>query len=97
MEHALEGQDWLVGNRFSMADVALAPYVNRLSILSMDAIWRNRRLPRVDDWFARIKARAGFRIAFDDWMPEDLADEMRANGQKAWPEIEAMLGLPATA
>jgi glutathione S-transferase len=97
MEHALEGQDWLVGNRFSMADVALAPYLNRLSILSMDAIWRNGRLPRVDDWFVRVRARASFEVAFDDWMPEELADEMRANGRKAWPEVAAMLDLPATA
>jgi glutathione S-transferase len=93
MDHVLEGRDWLVGNRFSMADVAMAPYVNRLSMLSMDAIWTNGRLRRVENWFARIKARASFKIAFDEWMPEDLAAEMRANGRNAWPEIEAMLNL----
>lgn len=97
MNRKLEGQDWLVGNRFSMADVSLAPYVNRLSILSMDAIWQHGRLSRVDDWFARIKARASFKAAFDEWMPEDLAAEMRANGRNAWPAIEAMLDLQAPA
>ena len=35
MERALASSEWLVGERFSMADVAMAPYVNRLAALSM--------------------------------------------------------------
>jgi glutathione S-transferase len=93
MDRDLEGRDWLVGECFSMADVAMAPYVYRLAILSMDAIWRDGRLTRVNDWFTRIQARPAFTKAFDRWMPKDLAAEMRANGRKAWPEVEAMLDL----
>jgi len=46
MERALASSEWLVGERFSMADVALAPYLNRLAALSMEGIWRNGRFPR---------------------------------------------------
>jgi len=35
MEQALADSEWLVGGRFSMADVAMAPYVNRLAALAM--------------------------------------------------------------
>jgi len=97
MDRELKQQDWLAGDRFSMADVALAPYVNRLAVLSMDSIWRDGRLSRVDDWFARIKARPSFKNAFEDWMPKELGAEMFANGQKAWPEIEEMLDSRAQA
>jgi glutathione S-transferase len=91
MERALNRSDWLVGDRFSMADVAMAPYVNRLAVLAMDSLWSGGRMQRLDDWFARIKARPSFVAAFEAWMPEELAAEMRVNGLNAWPAIEAML------
>jgi glutathione S-transferase len=93
MEEALHGSQWLVGNRFSMADVAMAPYVNRLAALAMDALWEQGRLPRVADWFARVRERPTFAAAFFRWLPDELAREMRANGDRSWPEIRALLGL----
>lgn len=93
MEHDLKGRDWLVGDRFSMADVAMAPYVNRLAVLAMDSLWRDGQKPAIDDWFSRVKARPAFAEAFEKWMPAELAAEMHANGRKAWPDIEAILGL----
>jgi len=93
MEQALEGRVWLVGDSLTMADVAMAPYLNRLAVLAMDAIWRDGRLSRVEAWFARIRQRPAFSAAFERWMPEDLAAEMTANGQRAAPEIESLLGL----
>jgi len=93
MERELKDHDWLVGDAFSMADIAMAPYLYRLAVLSMDAIWRNGRLQRVDDWFVRIRARSSFVSAFEQWMPQDLAAEMRANGERSWPEIAAILSL----
>ena len=93
MERVLEGRDWLVGESFSLADIAMAPYLYRLAVLSMDSIWRERGLRHVDEWFARIRLRPSFTAAFERWMPEDLAAEMAANGQRARPEVEAILGL----
>jgi glutathione S-transferase len=92
MEVALSGHEFLVGDTFSMADMALAPYVNRLAALSMDRIWSGGRMARVDDWFSRIRARPAFAAAFERWMPETLAAEMAANGKRAWPEIAELLG-----
>lgn len=91
MEAALSEDDWLVGNRFSMADIALAPYVYRLAGLAMDALWRFGRLPRVERWYERIHARPTFAAAVPGWMPPELAEEMLENGRKSWPEIGAML------
>jgi ganglioside-induced differentiation-associated protein 1 len=93
MEHALAAGDWLVGGRFSMADIAMAPYVNRLDALAMAGLWRGGRLPRVERWFERVRARPTFRPAFVDWLPKALGEEMRANGEASWPEVKALLGL----
>jgi glutathione S-transferase len=51
MEATLVDSDWLVGTNFTMADIAITPYVNRISALSMEDLWRKGRLPRVERWF----------------------------------------------
>jgi ganglioside-induced differentiation-associated protein 1 len=95
VEEALADSPWLVGSTFSMADIAMPPYVNRLSTLSMEGLWSNGRLPRVENWFERVKERPTFKPAFIDWMPSDLSEEMRSNGDKSWPQIKARQGLRA--
>jgi ganglioside-induced differentiation-associated protein 1 len=91
MEDALSDNEWLVGEEFSMADIALAPYVNRLAALAMDELWRDGRLPNVERWFAQLQRRPTFKPAFVDWMPDELAQEMFSNGKKSWLEIKAIV------
>jgi len=93
MERALRNSPWLVGASFSMADIAMAPYVNRLAVLAMEGLWENGRLPGVADWFSRVRRRPEFEAAFIRWMPEDLAREMRTNGERSWPAVRALLGV----
>ena len=92
MEDALkDGNDWLVGNRFSIADISLAPYVNRLAMMSMHGMWKNGRLPNVDGWFARMQALPNFQSCLIDWVPEDLKTDLRENGSRSWPEVARIL------
>lgn len=89
---ALKGlRRWLVENQFSMADIAMTPYANRLAALSLEGLWANGRLPRVKAWFRRIRARPTFEPAFIKWMPGELAAEMRENGRQSWPTIRRLL------
>ncbi len=91
MEDALADGRWLVADRFSMADIAMAPYLYRLDALSMSRLWSHGRLPRVERWFERIGERPTFEAALASWMPAGVAEEMRANGRRSWPDVEAML------
>jgi glutathione S-transferase len=93
MEDALRSSEWLAGAAFSMADIAMAPYVNRLAALAMAGLWQGGRLPCVERWFARVRARPTFGPAFVEWLPPALADEMRANGERSWPQIRALLAI----
>jgi glutathione S-transferase len=93
MEQALGDSNWLIENRFSMADIAMTPYVNRIAALSMQGMWANGRLPRVESWFERVRARPTFHAAFEQWMPPALAAEMRENGLKSWPRIRELLAI----
>jgi glutathione S-transferase len=93
MELALAGSDWLVGEQLTIADIAMAPYVNRLAALAMERLWERGRLPRVEGWFDRVRARPTFRPAFVEWLPAALAQEMRANGERSWPAVSGLLGV----
>lgn len=90
MEDALRDHDWLVGNAFSLADVGLAPYVNRLDMLGMSEMWTRNR-PRVTEWFARIQSRSSFRPSFFEWCPADLTSDLKTFGSQTWPEVQRML------
>lgn len=93
MEQALEDSEWLVGDSFSLADIGLAPYVNRLDMLSMSGMWTGGRLPRVEAWFDRIRARDTFKPSFLDWCPEDLTNDLRDFGTQSWPDVKRIIGL----
>jgi glutathione S-transferase len=90
MEEALQESRWLAGDSFSIADIALAPYVNRLAMLNMSAIWEGR-MPRVADWFQRLSARPSFKPALLDWVPDGLKTDLSTNGAKSWPDVERIL------
>lgn len=91
MDDTLGTRAWLAGDAFSIADIALTPYVNRLAMLGMRDMWRNGRLPAVDDWFSRIQARPRFKQALIDWIPETLRNDLIANGTRSWPEVQLIL------
>ncbi|MBN1239489.1 MAG: glutathione S-transferase N-terminal domain-containing protein [Gammaproteobacteria bacterium] len=93
MDRDLAGREWLVGDGFSMADAAMAPYLNRLAALSMEGLWRGGRLPRLERWFERVRERPAFAPALIEWVPDDLANEMRENGRRSWPDVAALLGI----
>jgi len=93
MNEALERNEWLAGAVFSLADVGLTPYVNRLDMLSMSGMWTGGRFPHVEDWFDRIKAMASFAPAFLDWCPEDLTNDLRTFGAQNWPDVKRIIGI----
>ena len=93
MDETLGENKWLAGENFSLADVGLTPYVNRLDMLSMSGMWTGGRLPNVEDWFERIKARPAFKPAFLDWCPEDLTNDLKNFGAQNWPSVKEIIGL----
>ena len=89
-EETLGHRKWLAGDTFSLADIAMTPYVNRLDMLGMSHMWEKRR-SRLRDWFERIKARPAFKPALLDWCPPDLTADLLAYGRQSWPSVERLL------
>lgn len=85
MNVQLETTEWLVGERYSLADIALTPYVNRLWMFGYGEDWRKSR-PALSRWFEAVRERPNFREAVSDWHPEELTHAMLTNGQKCIDE-----------
>jgi glutathione S-transferase len=90
MDDRLKDHAWLAGDAFSLADIALTPYVTRLDMLSMSEMWTKTR-PHLTDWFERIKARPTYKPQLRDWCPPDLTNDLATFGAQSWPEVKRML------
>ena len=89
MEKALAGQPWLNGTDFSLADIAIIPYVTRLDRLGLEGMWTER--PRVADWFARVQARPSFDAAITAFRTDAYDDELKKRGIDVWPQVKPLL------
>ena len=82
IEHELsDGRDWLMGDRFTLAEINLAPYLTRLENMNLLDIWTEGR-PKASAWFNRVKARRSFQVEIVDWIEEYEWAEMRDGGNK---------------
>ncbi|HEX2554901.1 MAG TPA: glutathione S-transferase family protein [Microvirga sp.] len=88
MEEALGRHPWLVGDAYSLADVAFTPYLARLEHLNILGLVGGRA--HVAAWYARCKARPSFDDAIVRWENADYLALMRARGAEHWPEVEAI-------
>jgi len=62
MDRALANGPWIVGERFTLADVALIPTLVRMSDIGLATVWDER--PRVAAWLERAQARPSFAKTF---------------------------------
>lgn len=61
MDRALADGPWLAGETYSLADIDVAPFVQRLVRVELFHLVAAR--PRVADWYARVTARPAYRKA----------------------------------
>ena len=62
MEDMLGASTWLVGDAYSLADIAAVPFIARIAELAPEAITPSCA-PRVADWWARVQARPAYALA----------------------------------
>lgn len=72
MEAMLADGPWLLGDRYTLADIAAVPFVARLAELDADALSPGCA-PGVADWWGRMQARPAFTQARIDRFDAALA------------------------
>jgi ganglioside-induced differentiation-associated protein 1 len=76
MELKLSDGPWLAGRAFSLADIAMAPMINRIDVLARPEMISAARRPRIAHWRERIQARPAFQQAFSFKNP-DASDPVK--------------------
>jgi glutathione S-transferase len=90
MDKALAEGPWLIGDQFTLADIAYAPYVTRLDHLKfLEGMLQGR--PRAADWYQRLKARKTYQDALAAWFNPKYLPLMDEKGREAWPKVKAIL------
>jgi glutathione S-transferase len=89
MEAALARGPWLAGAAYSLADIAVAPYVTRVDHLQLGDMIAARG--HLADWYARIQARSAYRTAMVDWFVSDFIALMKEKGAEERGKVEAAI------
>jgi glutathione S-transferase len=76
----IDNGKWIVGE-FSLADIAVAPYLFRLSALGEERFWSATKPSRITDWYKRILERETFQVAAS-W-PDETGGGYEEVGLKA--------------
>lgn len=76
LERALEGRDWLVGDKYTYADVAFVPWQAPIPIYFPDGTFYDE-FPRVKAWLDRMHARPAVKKIVEEW-----AAQREASGPK---------------
>ena len=64
MEAALAQGPWLMGERYTLADIVVAPLIDRMDDLGFGELWNGGQRPRMADWYRRIRQRPAFAQTF---------------------------------
>jgi glutathione S-transferase len=89
MADDLKSGPYLAGDRFTNADCALIPYILRLDLLKLGALWRHQ--PVIADWWHRVRDRGSVKMAIFDRMSEGDWAPFQNFTADPWPEVQALL------
>jgi glutathione S-transferase len=64
LERRLNEAPWLGGPTYSLADIAAAPFIDRLEELNLSGLWEGKSA--LADWIVRTKARPAYQLAVPD-------------------------------
>jgi glutathione S-transferase len=89
MEHTLEHHAYLMGGEYTIADLALTPYIERLIALGFGPVVAE--YPGLTHWWGLIVSRANYKQAILDWGGAATRAEFEPAAQQAWGQILAMV------
>ena len=89
MDLTLTEHTWLAGENYSLADIALTPYIARFDHLALMKLFDNR--PAIVRWYNKVRERDSYKTAIEDWLDHDLVSFMSEKGQEAFGEINSII------
>jgi glutathione S-transferase len=87
-DELVQGHDWLVGEKFSLADINVMPFAARLDYLQILDVWIGHR-PRVRAWWQRARSRPSFADAIAKRLKQEQLEAMATSGSRIRDQIAA--------
>jgi glutathione S-transferase len=89
MAKDLKDGPYLAGSEFSNADCAVIPYILRLQLLKLNAMWESE--PAIADWWSRMRDRPSVKAAILDRMQEPDWAPFKNLSPDPWPKVQTLL------
>lgn len=89
MSRQLDATPWLAGEEYSLADVALLPYVCRLEALSFSWLWDGERAS-IGRWLDLCKRRRNYS-GIANYLDPDYLELLDRSGREACARVRALL------
>jgi glutathione S-transferase len=80
---------YLTGDSFTNADCAVIPYILRLELLKLGAMWQ--QYPAVADWWTRVRERPSVKTAIFDRMADADWAPFKNLAPDPWPKVQTLL------
>ena len=74
-----DARSWIMGDAFTLAEIALAPYLARLDYLTLLDVWIAER-PGIAAWWGRVRQRPSYRQELSGQLTPDMVEPMRRFG-----------------
>ena len=89
LDATLTDKSWAVGDQFTLADAALAPYFQMIDQFGWNGFLADA--PKIAGWFDRARRRNSFRSGILDQYESGQLESLRRMGAAEWPKIAARL------
>ena len=89
IDDAMKDGPYLAGDTYSLADVAVIPYILRLELLRLSRMWDKR--PGVAAWWERVRRRPSTDTAIFKRMAETDTAPFKNLAPNPWPRVQEML------
>ncbi len=92
LESCLTGAHaWLAGEAFSLADIAVLPYVMRADHLGLSDLMSFEDYPNTRSWYMRLQARPSMQPAFVRYFDGDTQELLMKLVVTAQPEVNELM------
>jgi glutathione S-transferase len=87
LNEALDGNEWLLGDMLTLADISYVVYLTRLESFQMAPLWSN--MTNLTRWHQQFKQRESYELGIVKW--GDSTTEARIkHGTEAFPRIKEL-------
>lgn len=80
LDTRLEQNAYLCGDRFSLADLAILPFVMRIKFLQLTPDWSVATFHNLDRWVERLQGRGSFDAAIMDFHSQEALENYKIRG-----------------